>query len=67
MSAVRRCIYFFAGVSKTGPEWWVEGGARYYALLDGYWLRPLGEFVLGYPELMRFLTGSTLALDALEP
>ncbi len=37
------------------------------ALANAYWSRPFGQWLLGFPELMRWLTYSTLALELLGP
>jgi len=50
------CLYFFAALLKSGPEWRTDGTAIYYALSIDQFALPLGKFLLGFPALMKTLT-----------
>jgi hypothetical protein len=60
-------IYWFASAWKWGPEWRTEGTAVYFALKVDHFSTHFGRFLLGYPEVMRWLTYSTLYLETLGP
>ncbi len=49
-------VYLCAGFTKSGPQWHSTGTAIQAALAQGHWVRPFGEFLRGYPELLRILT-----------
>jgi hypothetical protein len=50
------CVYFFAALLKSAPEWRSEGTAIYYALSLDQLALPLGKALLGFPAAMKFLT-----------
>lgn len=60
------CIYFFAGWFKS-DEVWKTGTAIEYALGQTQWIRPAGEFLRQYPELLRYLTPSVVWFEILAP
>ncbi len=60
-------VYWFSAALKTDPCWRSEGTAVYYALNLDQLVTPAGKVLLNYPDLMRFLTFATLALEILGP
>lgn len=60
-------VYWFAFLSKSGIEWRYEGTAIYYALNIDYLVTYFGQFLLGFPQVLKFLTFSVLLLQALGP
>jgi hypothetical protein len=50
------CVYFFAALLKSGPEWRTQGTAIYYALSIDQLALPLGKALLGFPVLMKVMT-----------
>lgn len=60
-------MYAFTALLKSGPEWRTEGTALYYALGAEHITKPFGEFLHQFPELLRFLTHASLALEFLVP
>lgn len=52
-------IYLFSYFLKTHEWWRKDYTAAYYALRLDFFRRPLGDFLLMFPELLRFLTFST--------
>ncbi len=61
------CMYLFAGLTKSAPEWRSEGTAIYYALHLDTMARPLGLWLRGYPGPMSALTHATLWLELIGP
>jgi hypothetical protein len=60
-------VYWFAAAWKWAPEWRTEGTAVYLALeVDSFTTR-FGLFLLQFPELLRYLTYSSLYLETLGP
>lgn len=57
-------IYFLAFFFKTDPVWTESRTALLYFLLSDQWSLPLGKSLTHYPELLKFLTASTLILEA---
>jgi len=49
-------VYLCAGFTKNGPEWHSTGTAVQAALGQTHWVRPFGQFLGQYPELLRSLT-----------
>lgn len=49
-------VFVFAALIKTGREWFPDGTALYYALSVDQFATGLGKFLLGFPELMQYLT-----------
>jgi len=60
-------MYWSSVLLKRGPEWWTEGSAVYYALSLEQFATPAGRFLLQFPDLLRFLTFLTLAIETLAP
>jgi hypothetical protein len=60
-------IYFFTGIAKTGVEWRTAGTAIELALANEYWSMPVGQWLRGYPEILRLLTPATLWFEILGP
>ena len=62
------CImYWFTAALKTGDAWRVDGSAVGYALSIDQMAKPLGRWLLGYPDLLRGLTFFTVALERFGP
>jgi hypothetical protein len=65
---VQMCIvYWYAATWKWAPEWRDDGTAVYLAMKADYFTTRFAHFMLGYPEILRYLTFSTLWLEALGP
>jgi hypothetical protein len=60
-------VYWFTAALKSGPEWRVDGTAIYYALSIDQIAKPIGHFLLNFPELLTLMTFATFALEALGP
>jgi hypothetical protein len=60
-------VYWFSVALKTDPCWRSEGTAVYYALSIDQLVTPVGKVLRNYPDLMRFLTFATLAMELLGP
>ena len=62
-------VSFFVttGLSKTGDEWHVTGTAVERALSQDYWVRPLGEYLRQFPELLRVLTPAVVYFERFAP
>jgi hypothetical protein len=60
-------VYWFSAALKTDPAWRSEGTAVYYALSIDQFVTPLGKYLLGFPELLRWLTFATLGIEAVGP
>lgn len=60
-------MYFFTAFLKWHPVWHTDGSAIYYALQLDIFRRPLGEFLLGYPQLLQILTFATLIFEFVGP
>ena len=60
-------IYWFAAALKTGQEWHQERSALYYALNFDQIAKPIGQMLLPYPEVMKFLTAYTLYVETVGP
>ncbi len=60
-------LYMFTAALKFHPVWTKEGSAVYYALsLEQFTDKP-GQWLLQFPQLMKFLTFSTLVLELFGP
>ncbi|MDZ4677785.1 MAG: HTTM domain-containing protein [Oligoflexia bacterium] len=59
-------VYFFAAAVKYGSDW-QNGSAVYYALSIDQLTRPIGQLLLGLPDLTRFLTLSARWLEGVGP
>jgi hypothetical protein len=60
-------FYFFAGLLKSGAEWVSEGSAIYYAFEYDQFATPIAKFLLQFPQLLKVLNFSILALEILSP
>lgn len=60
-------VYWFTAILKTGPDWWSEGSAVYYALSYETLAKPLGLWLTQFPGLLKFLTYLTLVVEILAP
>jgi hypothetical protein len=60
-------FYVTCGLLKSGDEWHGTKDAIEIALRQSYWVRPFGEFLLGYPELLRVLTPTVAWFETLAP
>jgi hypothetical protein len=60
-------VYWYAASWKWAPEWRTEGTAVYLALQAGYFTTRFAHFLLGFPELLRYLTFASLWLETLGP
>ena len=60
-------VYWFTAAAKLDPTWLGEGSAIYYALSLDQFTRPLGNFLLGFPGLLRQMTRGTVLLEAFGP
>ncbi len=49
-------VYFFSANHKNSSEWHSEGSAVYYALSLEQLRLPLGDWIYGYPSLLKVLT-----------
>lgn len=59
-------MYGVTVLQKTGDAWsWDTATAVYYALNVDFYTKPFGEFLLGFPELLPWLTRLTLVLEVL--
>jgi hypothetical protein len=60
-------VYWYAASWKWAPEWRTEGTAVYLALKADFFTTRFAHFLLGFPELLRYLTFLSLWLEALGP
>ncbi len=60
-------VYFFGAVLQSGPEWWPDGSAVYYALQQDMYATSLGVWLRQYPDLLRLLTYLVWFLELLCP
>jgi hypothetical protein len=60
-------VYWFTAALKSGPEWRVDGTAIYYALSIDQIAKPIGHYLLGFPELLTLMTFATFGLEAIGP
>lgn len=60
-------MYWFTALLKSGLEWRVDGTALYFALSARQIGTPLGTYLLQFPELLKVLTFSTLAIEIVAP
>ncbi len=55
-------LYIFTAALKSGATW-ENGNALYYALNIDAWTRPLGTWMLNFPEWNVFATRATMVLE----
>jgi hypothetical protein len=60
-------VYWFASAWKWAPEWRTQGSAIYLALKVDFFTTRFAHFMLGYPEVLRYMTFAALWLEALGP
>ena len=60
-------VYWFTAAWKWDPAWISDGTAIYYALSLDQFAKPLGKFLLGFPDLLRVLTRATYGLELFGP
>lgn len=60
-------IYWFAAILKTDPIWRIDGTAVYYTLNVEAFSKPIAQYFLAYPGLMKFLSFSTLYFEGFGP
>ncbi len=60
-------IYEFTAALKWGNEWTRDGTALYYVLMNDQFVRAPGRWLLGFPDLCRWLTHGTLWLEMAGP
>ncbi len=60
-------VYWFAAIPKFDPVWVVDYEASYFALMLDQFTKPLGHWMLGFPEALRWLTYSVWWFEALGP
>ena len=61
------CIYWFTAILKYGNEWTRDGTALYYVFSADQFVRGLGRWLLGWPDVCRWLTLGTWWLEMLGP
>lgn len=57
------CIYLFAALLKTGPEWRSEFTAVEHAISLEYWATPAAHSLLAHPTLTAALTPAVLCFE----
>jgi hypothetical protein len=60
-------VYWFSAALKSGPEWRVDGTAIYYALSIDQIAKPIGHYLLNFPDLLTLMTFATFGLEAIGP
>ena len=60
------CMYLFTGLSKCNAIWF-EGYAMEYVMRLDIYVKPLGKQLLEYPELLKFVTISTVWVEVISP
>jgi hypothetical protein len=60
-------VYLFAGLTKTGTDWWRDANAVENTLRLGSFVRPLGQMLLDFPALLGPLTRAVLVLELTAP
>jgi hypothetical protein len=60
-------IYWFTAILKYGNEWTRDGTALYYVFSADQFVHGLGRWLLGWPDVCRWLTLSTWWLEMLGP
>ena len=62
-------VYFFTAIQKwqSGTDWVPDGSAITLALQHEYWARPLGHWLLGFPDLLRVMTSCVVGLELIGP
>jgi hypothetical protein len=60
-------MYWFTALLKSGHAWHRDGTAVEYAVRIEQFAKPLGVWLRGYPELLRYLTWGTWWLESVGP
>ncbi len=60
-------MYWFTAALKSSPAWRSDGTALQYALSANHITRPFGEYLVQFPDLLRFLTHASLAIEVVAP
>ncbi len=61
-------MYWFTAALKSGPQWWSEGSAVYYALNIDYLVTPLGTLLRDAPQgWLKLATWSVLVFEIVGP
>ena len=60
-------MYWFTAALKTGPEWRVDHTALYYVFSLDELAKPLGHYLLNFPELLQVMTFGAFLLEAFGP
>jgi len=60
-------LYEFAAMTKVQPEWISEGTGVYYALMLDQLVKPLGKWLLAFPDLLWGINWATLVWEYLGP
>jgi predicted DCC family thiol-disulfide oxidoreductase YuxK len=61
-------MYWFTVLLKSGPQWWSEGSAVYYALSIDQLVTPIGKLMAELPEgLLKLVTWKVAAFEIVGP
>lgn len=60
-------VYCFTAILKDDPIWRKDGTAIWYALNIEQYVTSFGQFLLQFPNLLKFLTFSTFYIEAFGP
>jgi hypothetical protein len=60
-------MYWFTAALKSGPEWRVDHTALYYVFSLDELVKPLGHYLLNFPELLQVMTFGAFLLEAFGP
>jgi hypothetical protein len=60
-------MYWFTAALKSGPEWRVDHTALYYVFSLDELVKPLGHYLLNFPDLLQVLTFGAFMLEAFGP
>ena len=61
-------MYWFTVLLKSGPQWWSEGSAVYYALSIDQLVTPIGKLMAELPEsLLKLVTWKVTAFEIVGP
>jgi len=58
-------LYLFAAILKNGDDWLVTGDALYYTLSIDQFATPVGLWLAGFPDQLRYLCWAALATEYL--
>lgn len=69
MGLILQCIfiYFFTGVLKIHPTWLLDGTGIYYALQLEQFSSPIGQKLIPYGVLLKWMTHTTLLMELVLP